>query len=123
MVELRSLLTDLEAEQGALDAIVSPLDEAQWATPTPAAGWDVRDCISHLCYFDETADLAVNDPARFAAHAEALMADPTRDDDVALGRALAPGALVARWRDGRAALLASLGGLDASTRIPWYGPA
>ena len=31
------------------------LDEEQWCTPSPAAGWDVRDEIAHLAFFDDVA--------------------------------------------------------------------
>src|SRR5215217_4482432 len=39
------------------------------------------------------------------------------------GRQVAPSALLASWRSGRAALIETLVSLDPSTRIPWYGPA
>ena len=41
MTLLDDLLTDLRAEGDQLWAVVSGLDEDQWRTPTPAAGWTV----------------------------------------------------------------------------------
>ena len=46
------ICNDLAAEHAALDAIVADLTEAQWATPTPAEGWDVRENIVHIVQAD-----------------------------------------------------------------------
>jgi uncharacterized protein (TIGR03084 family) len=129
------LCTDLAAEHAALDDVVAGLPAAAWATATPAAGWDVRDSISHLCFFDESATLALTDPDGFETHkgllvaamAEVAAAGPSAGTpDVVLGRELpSPGALLDRWRAGRAAYLdaaAASAAADPGRRIPWYGP-
>jgi hypothetical protein len=36
------LCQDLAAEHDALDAVLTGLPAAAWATATPAAGWDIR---------------------------------------------------------------------------------
>ena len=43
---------DLAAEQGALESFVSGLDAEGWATPTAAAGWDVRETVVHVAFYD-----------------------------------------------------------------------
>jgi uncharacterized protein (TIGR03084 family) len=123
--DLGSLCADLTAEADALDGRVAALDAAGWARPTPAAGWDIVDSVSHLAYFDGTARLALCDPDAFAAHAAELTAGtPTgaTPADVALGRTLGPAALLARWREARRALLAAVAAADPTVRVPWYGP-
>ncbi len=122
-MDIASLLADLRAEHTALDALVAPLDAAGWSTPTPAEGWDVRDSVSHLCYFDETATLAVTDPAAFDAHKQVALAGGEPEADVGVGRSLPPPDFLARWRASRAGLLVALGSADPSARVPWYGPA
>jgi uncharacterized protein (TIGR03084 family) len=127
-VTIAELLSDLAAEHAALDAVVADLDDEGWTTPTPATGWDVGDCISHLCYFDESATLALTDPDGFESHKTELIAAMTKGEhlDVALGRASGPpGAIVSRWRAGRGAFLDAAGVAAASgtpPRVPWYGP-
>src|SRR4051794_41813103 len=69
---LHTLVDDLTAESADLDARVAPLADDAWSTPTPAAGWDVRDTVNHLRFFDRDALLAVTDPAGFAAHVQGL---------------------------------------------------
>ena len=64
------LCTDLAAEHDDLDDIVTDVDD--WDVATPAAGWTVRDAISHLWFFDQRALLALTDVDAFAADAAAL---------------------------------------------------
>ena len=137
------LCTDLAAEHAALDTVVAGVPAAAWATATPAAGWDVRDSISHLCFFDESATLALTEPDGFETHKGLLLAAMAEVDaagpaaggsaasgastpDVALGRELpTPAALLDRWRAGRAAYLdaaAASAPAYPGRRIPWYGP-
>ena len=59
------LLADLAAEEAELDRVVADLDDAGWATPTPAAGWDVRDSVAHLAYTEDLARAALSDEAEF----------------------------------------------------------
>ena len=49
------LIDDLVAEQNALDAALAAVPEADWARPSPAEGWLLRDCIAHLAQGDEMA--------------------------------------------------------------------
>ena len=47
---VHQVVADLEAESAQLDALVADLDDAGWATPTPAEGWTVAHQISHLAW-------------------------------------------------------------------------
>jgi uncharacterized protein (TIGR03084 family) len=120
---LASLCGDLAAEQGALDAVLSGLTEQQWSAPTPAEGWDVRDSVSHLAFFDRTAQQAVSDPEQFAADAAELMAGTAGTPDVDLGRSITQAELYERWGVGRRRLDSALRAADPAVRVPWYGPA
>jgi hypothetical protein len=52
-VSMNTLLGDLLAETADVETTLAPLDAAAIAAPTPAAGWIVRDQVTHLAYFDE----------------------------------------------------------------------
>jgi uncharacterized protein (TIGR03084 family) len=121
-VPLDELLDDLAAEHAALDAVVAPLADDEWDTPTPAPGWAVRHAVAHLTYFDEQGRLAVEDADAFEANKAALLTEPGSIDVAGPAAALAPAALLAAWRDARAGLLAAFAGLDPKDRLPWYGP-
>jgi uncharacterized protein (TIGR03084 family) len=114
---------DLAAEHLDLDQLVVRLDDARWSTPTPAAGWTVRDQVSHLWFFDMRALLALTDPEEFAADMQRLVAAGGTEASVAPGRRISGSELLQRWREDRARLLATARDLDPSSRVPWYGPA
>ena len=122
---LNALLDDLAAESADLDARVADLDDAAWRTPTPAAGWDVHDTISHLAATDADALLALQGPDAFSAVRERVTryGDGHVDRVVEQGRGEPPAELLTRWRSGREALQTAVRPLDPSTRIPWFGPA
>ena len=115
------LLDDLRAEHAALDERVAALDAGGWTTATPAEGWDVRDAISHLAFFDGTAVLALDDADAFVRHTSSMASGP-KEPDLALGRAGDHAQLLRAWREGRARLAAAIGRADPTARVPWYGP-
>ncbi|WP_406252573.1 TIGR03084 family metal-binding protein [Streptomyces atratus] len=125
MSEVAAVIDDLRDESNELDALVRGLTAEQWSAPTPAPGWSIAHQIAHLTWTDEVALLAATDADAFAGEAARAMEAP--DSFVDRGAeeivaALAPQALLARWRDGRERLEAALRNTPAGTRIPWYGP-
>ena len=123
---MHEVLSDLAAEQEALDGLVSELDDDGWRTPTPSEGWNVSDQISHLAYFDDRAAQSVTDPDGFAAMVAELMAseDPwgLEGQIMARGRAMKPAQRLEWWRQARVALQSAMAGVDPDRQVPWYGP-
>jgi uncharacterized protein (TIGR03084 family) len=122
-VDLQTICVDLHAEQEALDALLCSIDEADWDTPTPAAGWTVRDQVSHIGSTDNVATLAVDEPERFKA--EFLTHDRVARmaRQLEIGRTMPGAELLAWWRNGRTIMLEAFRHLDPRARIPWFGPA
>jgi uncharacterized protein (TIGR03084 family) len=122
--EYGGLLADLAAETEQVDAMVAGLAAADWEMPTPAAGWAIRDQVSHLAYFDQAATLAATRPDEFADQAaQALQHGPGFADMVASQhRGDRPAVLLGWFRSARAGLLAAFSELDPGARVPWYGP-
>ncbi|MFI9065260.1 TIGR03084 family metal-binding protein [Streptomyces sp. NPDC053429] len=119
-----AVFADLRAEGGELDSLVGELPGADWAAPTPAAGWTIAHQIAHLHWTDRASLLALTDAEGFAVMAEeaAKAPDTFVDEGAAEGALLDPAELLARWREGRAALDAALAAADPDARFPWYGP-
>jgi uncharacterized protein (TIGR03084 family) len=122
--DLPALLADLTAETNDLVSLLAPLDEAGWQTPTPALGWNVKDQVSHLAYFDQTATLSATDGTAFVAQAQELTA---RGDDftehVAQMHHHDLGAdLLAWFGQARQSFLDTFSRLEPGTKLPWYGP-
>jgi uncharacterized protein (TIGR03084 family) len=110
------VVDDLAAEQAALDAVLAQLTPEQWELPTHAPGWRVRHQVAHLARFDHTAALAMVDVAAFRADRV------SEAEYLAAADALTPAELLERWRDASAGLRKRSAALDASARLPWYGP-
>jgi len=114
------LLADLAAEGAALEEVLTGLAPADWARPTPAAGWTIAHQVSHLAWTDEVSLLAIRDPAAFAARA--AEPDPDRGTTAVDRAGEPPAALLARWRTGRARLADALAAVPDGTRLTWFGP-
>jgi len=120
---MEAICDDMDGEHQSLDELVASLDEQTWSLPTPAAGWSIRDQISHLWFFDQRAAMALRDADEFAADTEQLIADGGTAASVLPGRSVTGAQMLAHWRADRAALLSLARTVDPSARIPWYGPA
>ncbi len=121
---LDGILDELEQEHAELDRLVAGLDEAGWDLPTPAEGWQVRDQISHLAFFDDTATMALTDPPGFAAAAEAALAragDPMQEH-LDRGRDMPGKDVLSWWRGARKVMVGAARSADPAARVPWFGP-
>ena len=113
-VDMAALTADLAAESAVTRALVAGLDEAGWRTPTPAAGWDIADQISHLAYFDEVTVRSAVDPEQFKAELAAAEADGGINPDTIAARFRdRTGAQLLAWFEvARADLIGTFSGLD-----------
>ncbi|MDQ0991510.1 TIGR03084 family metal-binding protein [Streptomyces sp. V3I7] len=115
---------DLREESEELDRLVADLSPGQWRLATPAPGWSVAHQIAHLHWTDRSALLAVTDADAFRTLVEKALTAPDSfvDEGAEEGARLEPAELLARWREGRAALDRALRATAPGTRFPWYGP-
>ncbi|MGV0834389.1 TIGR03084 family metal-binding protein [Mycolicibacterium thermoresistibile] len=121
---ITELLDDLSAERFDLCALVEPLDDATFATPTPAPGWTIRDQVAHLAFFDGMAALAITDPDSFRPEQQAVDDDEPAYQREHLFRVPAAKAeLLSYWTGAADRLAAAVVAADPAVRVPWYGPA
>src|SRR5271166_2914210 len=122
-VDMAALAADLAAESAVTHALVAGLGEASWHTPTPAAGWDIADQISHLAYFDEVTVQSAVHPEQFKVELAAA-GDKVDPDTIAARFRDRTGAQLLAWFEvARAELIGTFAELDPRTRLPWFGPA
>ncbi len=124
-VDMAALAGDLAAESAVTRGLIAGLDEAGWHTPTPAAGWDITDQISHLAYFDEITMRSATRPREFLAElAEAEVGGGIDPDTIAARFRDRGGAQMLAWFDAaRLKLLGTFRDIDPARRLPWFGPA
>ena len=116
---MKEILTDLQAEQEALDRFLASLTEAHWDLPSPAQGWTLRDCASHIAHIDEVAVLLLrgdHSPLEEAAKVGFGFTNigPQK------GRLMKPSEVLSWWREARGVMLAELSRYDPKARIPWF---
>jgi uncharacterized protein (TIGR03084 family) len=122
---MEQICNDLAMEQEELDAVVANLDESGWETMTPSEGWDIKEQIRHLAYYENRANLAASDQEAFKQWFEEMQQDPNkmRRHEETTGKDLTAEGILKWWREERRALLEALSKMDRKTRIHWYGPA
>jgi uncharacterized protein (TIGR03084 family) len=123
-LSMGTLADDLAAETAVLRALLADLADDGWEIPTPAAGWAVRDQVSHLAHFDDVAVRAATEPEAFTAELAGAVAEGSADPDqiAARHRALPPAALLGWFDSSRERLLTVFRGLEPGLRLPWFGP-
>lgn len=112
-------IDDLAEEQSRLEALLEPLTERQWSSPSAAAGWSIADVVLHLAQTEEAvaASIANADRADLWERGEQAL-DSAVDDAVRAERA--SGAEVfRRWRAARQESLAALRAAAPEQRVPW----
>ena len=125
MPSLERILGDLAEEHSALDEMVAGLSDETWTAQTPAEGWNIRDQIAHLAFFDDQATLAMRDPEAFGVSLAEIARDvgAYMDRSVEKGRSLGNQGVLGWWREARAEMLEQGSKAPPDQRIAWYGPA
>lgn len=117
------LCDDLVAETADLEALVADLGSPAWTTPTPAEGWNVKDQVGHLAYFDDRAHEAMTDTEAFVRHRDEVLSHPDFAERVAAESRRYDGPETLAWfHRARVGLVATARSSDPSRRVPWYGP-
>jgi uncharacterized protein (TIGR03084 family) len=118
------IFDDLAAEEQRLDSILASLDDAQWASPSGAAGWSVADVVLHLAQSEEAvvANTAGDRPASSAPsltnRPDGLSVDEFAEQAVRAERT-GPGLILRRWREASGAALAALRSADPAQPLRW----
>ncbi|MDQ1446222.1 MAG: hypothetical protein QOI20_2686 [Acidimicrobiaceae bacterium] len=117
----RSILDDYKTEQHDLYGLLRTLPQDQWRAPTPAAGWDVRDQVSHLADTEEVAyDTMTGGPRTLNEDAARYPSgEAFTEAGCERGRAMTPAEVLDWWWSGAARVRKAMAGLDPSARIPW----
>lgn len=71
---LSQVVAELREETAAIASVLTGLRDSSWEAQTPAAGWTIRDQVTHLAFFDDATLLAICDPEAFTAQRDELLA-------------------------------------------------
>lgn len=118
--------TDFLDESEALSALLAPLSDAEFETPTQFKGWTINNIIRHLHVWNIAADLALSDEAAFSEFITKMMAGirggrlPDFEADYLGG--LSGHDLVAAWTTQYCAMTPRFAAADPKHRVKWVGP-
>ena len=114
------IFEDLEAEQDRLEKILTGLDEAQWATPSAAAGWTVADVVLHLAQSDEAAAAtATHGTLRGGLDAVAGNTTDERAASAVRNERAGPAETFSRWQRARQAAMTAMRAADPDRPVQW----
>lgn len=116
---MREILSDLVAEQQALDQFLQGIHERDWKTRTPAPGWTILDTVSHLAYSETFAAEAIEKGRPFVDAENVTDIDEWTARGVAIGRGKRYQEVIEWWRNGRASVVDALSRMDSRDRIAW----
>ncbi|MBO9446875.1 TIGR03084 family metal-binding protein [Ruegeria sp. R14_0] len=116
---------DFLDESEALHAVMADLSANQWETPTQFKGWTLNDVLVHLHYWNQMADLSLQDPDAFTTRIGALFVKAKAEGlRTAENEAIALRGV--ELRDAWRALYTDIGNrwadLDPKHRVKWAGP-
>lgn len=116
---MKEIVTDLQAQQDALDSFLCTLQDSQWDLPTPAEGWTVKDSISHIAHIDEVAVTLIRGDNTPLDEADKLGPSWVHTG-AKRGRTMQSSQILKWWRDARETMDDCLMRIDPKSRIPWF---
>lgn len=116
---MREILSDLVAEQQALDQFLQQVHERQWTLPTSAPGWSIHDTVSHLAYTETFAASAIELGQTYVDSEDVTDIDEWASRGPAEGKGKRYQEVIEWWRNGRAAVVDALSRMDSGDRIAW----
>jgi uncharacterized protein (TIGR03084 family) len=120
--EWTRLVDDVEAEQAVIVAALAGLDDGRWDVPSPAEGWSLRDCVSHLAETDERAAAIVEGvEQRPPAAGGASRPEGVLTAGQLAARSKQPAEMREWHRSSAARLIEALRKLNGGERLSWAG--
>jgi uncharacterized protein (TIGR03084 family) len=117
---------DFQAESNALAALIAPLSDAQFDTPTQFKGWTINMILRHLHVWNIAADLALCDAVAFDVFLGQMVAGirggRLPDFEASYLGNLAGQKLHAAWVDQFEVMTAHFAAADPKARVKWVGP-
>jgi uncharacterized protein (TIGR03084 family) len=117
---------DFRDESVALAALIAPLADMDYDTPTLFKGWTINNILRHLHVWNIAADLSLSDEAAFAefmaAIASGIKGGRLPDFEAAYLEGLQGQKLCAAWVQQFDAMNGRFANADPKQRVKWVGP-
>ncbi len=118
--------TDFLDESAALFALLAPLAETDFDTPTQFKGWTINNILRHLHVWNIAADLSLRDETAFGAFISAMMAGvrggKLPEFEAAYLNDLSGHDLKNAWIKRATQIAGAFAAADPKLRVKWVGP-
>ncbi len=118
--------TDFLDESEALSALLAPLSDADFETPTQFKNWTINNILRHLHVWNIAADQALSDEAAFgefiAKMIKGVRGGRLPDFEAEYLGGLSGYDLVAAWTNQYRAMTPRFAAADPKHRVKWVGP-
>ncbi len=118
---MREILSDLVAEQQALDQFLQRINERQWKLPTSAPGWSIKDVVSHLAYTERFGAQVLSEGSSVIKKAKVADIDEWTALGIVEGREMRYQQVIEWWRNSRADVVDALSRMEGTERVAWIG--
>ncbi len=118
---MREILSDLVAEQQALDQFLQRINERQWKLPTSAPGWSIKDVVSHLAYAERFGAQVLSEGPSVIKKAKVTDIDSWTTLGIVEGREMRYQQVIEWWRNSRADVVDALSRMEGTERVAWIG--
>ena len=117
---------DFQDESAALAALLAPLSDADFETPTLFKGWTINQILRHLHVWNVAAGKSLDGEEAFSAFLAQLMSGEKGLSFTAMESRYLDGlsgtAMLSAWRGGYVSLAERFAATDPKTRLKWVGP-
>lgn len=118
---MREILSDLVAEEQALDQLLQRVAIRDWTRNTTASGWSIQDIVAYLASSEEFALRVIEEGRAPLEESESFESiEQYAASGLERGRSMRPQDVIEWWRGARAGVVDALSRMDTSERLPWF---
>ncbi|GBD85104.1 hypothetical protein BMS3Abin02_01504 [bacterium BMS3Abin02] len=118
---VREILSDLVAEEQALDQLLQKIAIRDWKRRTPTNNWSIQDIVAFLASSEEFALRVLQEGRAPLVETETYASlEDFATSGIDRGRSMRPQDVIEWWRGARAGVVDALSRMTRSQRIPWF---
>jgi uncharacterized protein (TIGR03084 family) len=117
---MREILSDLVAEEQALDQFLQRVPVREWKTWIPGQRWTIQDTVGYLALIEELGQSALEAPRRPALSSDGYDYEALRRIGADRGHTMRPQDVIEWWRHARASVVDALSRCEESDELIWF---
>ncbi len=116
---MREILSDLVAEEQALDQFLQKIPIREWKRPV-REGWSIQDVVAYLAATEDFVADVIEQGAPVIERVTASSVEDFAQEGIERGRSMRPQDVIEWWRAARARVVDALSRTSTSDRFAWF---